>query len=125
MPASPSAPHATSSPTTTTQQRRCSKKYEADPSSHTQQLYALYKQATQDPPIEKAEAPGMFDLKVRSLSTASCSAGRHPAHISPLQGKAKKRAWQKVVDEGVTPTDAEQQYVALVESLKTKYGYDG
>lgn len=35
-------------------------------------MYALYKQALQDPPIEKAENPGTFDLK----------------------GKAKKRAWQ-------------------------------
>lgn len=35
-------------------------------------MYGLYKQALQDPPIEDAETPGMFDLK----------------------GKAKKRAWQ-------------------------------
>ena len=41
-----------------------------------------------------------------------------------MQGKAKKRAWQKVVDEGVTPTAAEEKYVELVESLKSKYGYD-
>ena len=40
------------------------------------------------------------------------------------QGKAKKRAWQKVVDEGTTPTAAEAKYVELVESLKSKYGYD-
>ena len=41
-------------------------------------MYALFKQATQDPPIDKAEAPGMFDMK----------------------GKAKKKAWQDVVDKG-------------------------
>lgn len=41
-----------------------------------------------------------------------------------MQGKAKKRAWQKVVDEGVNPSTAETKYVELVESLKTKYGYD-
>lgn len=39
---------------------------------HNQEMYGLYKQALQDPPIEDAETPGMFDLK----------------------GKAKKRAWQ-------------------------------
>lgn len=55
-----------------------------------------------DPPIEKAEAPGTFDLK----------------------GKAKKRAWQKIVDEGVTPEQAQIKYVELVEKLKEKYGYD-
>jgi len=66
------------------------------------QLYAYFKQATQDPPIDKAETPGTFDFK----------------------GKAKKRAWQKVVDEGVTPSTAETKYVQLVESLKSKYGYD-
>jgi hypothetical protein len=32
------------------------------------QLYALYKQATQDPPIDKAANPGTFDFKV-SLAT--------------------------------------------------------
>jgi hypothetical protein len=28
------------------------------------QLYAFYKQATQDPPIDKATNPGTFDFKV-------------------------------------------------------------
>jgi len=65
-------------------------------------LYAYYKQALQDPPIEKAEAPGTFDLK----------------------GKAKKRAWQQVVDDGVTPEEAQTKYVALVEEMKVKYGFD-
>jgi hypothetical protein len=32
------------------------------------QLYALYKQATQDPPIDKAENPGTFDFKVSQVS---------------------------------------------------------
>lgn len=40
------------------------------------------------------------------------------------QGKAKKNAWQKKVDEGVTADQAKEQYVALVEKLKTQYGYD-
>ena len=47
-------------------------------------MYALYKQALQDPPIEKAEQPGTFDLK----------------------GKAKKRAWQvrtTVCGDGQSP----------------------
>lgn len=29
-------------------------------------MYALFKQGTQDPPFDKAEKPGMFDLKVGS-----------------------------------------------------------
>lgn len=28
------------------------------------QLYGLFKQGTQDPPIEQTTAPGMFELKV-------------------------------------------------------------
>lgn len=28
------------------------------------QLYALFKQGTQEPPIEKADKPGAFDIKV-------------------------------------------------------------
>lgn len=43
----------------------------------------------------------------------------------PQQGKAKRNAWQKLVDEGVTPQDAQKKYVALVESLKKKHGYSG
>jgi len=80
-----------------------SRKLKAKPSNdELLQMYAYFKQATQDPPIEKAENPGTFDLK----------------------GKAKKKAWQKIVDEGVTPAQAETKYVELVNSLKTKYGYD-
>jgi diazepam-binding inhibitor (GABA receptor modulating acyl-CoA-binding protein) len=67
-----------------------------------QALYALYKQATQDPPFEKAETPGMFDLKA----------------------KAKKAAWKKIVDEGVTPEEAQTKYIELVEKMKEMYGYD-
>ncbi|KFY53103.1 hypothetical protein V496_07909 [Pseudogymnoascus sp. VKM F-4515 (FW-2607)] len=69
---------------------------------HLLEMYGLYKQALQDPPIEKSEAPGTFDLK----------------------GKAKKRAWQKVVDEGVTPEQAQEQYIALIEQLKVTYEFD-
>lgn len=80
-----------------------SRKLKAKPSNdELLDLYALFKQGTQDPPIEQAENPGAFDLK----------------------GKAKKRAWQKVVDEGVTPEQAQSRYVELVERLKTTYGYD-
>ena len=42
----------------------------------------------------------------------------------PPQGKTKQKAWQKIVDEGVTPEEAQKQYVELVEGLKEKYGYD-
>ncbi|KAK0390964.1 hypothetical protein NLU13_0466 [Sarocladium strictum] len=65
------------------------------------QLYGLYKVATGED-ISKAPAPGMFDLK----------------------GKAKKNAWQAVVDEGTTPDQAQEKYIALVESLKQSCGYD-
>jgi diazepam-binding inhibitor (GABA receptor modulating acyl-CoA-binding protein) len=40
------------------------------------------------------------------------------------QGKAKYNAWQKVVDEGVSVTDAQEKYVALVEKLKESCGFD-
>jgi diazepam-binding inhibitor (GABA receptor modulating acyl-CoA-binding protein) len=41
-----------------------------------------------------------------------------------LQGKAKKNAWQRVVDEGITKEEAQERYIKLVETLKEKYGYD-
>ncbi len=40
------------------------------------------------------------------------------------QGKAKKNAWQKVVDEGISADAAQERYVALVEQLKAKHGFD-
>ncbi|KAG9247034.1 acyl CoA binding protein [Calycina marina] len=79
-----------------------SKKLTAKPSNdELLELYALYKVGSKED-ITKAPAPGMFDLK----------------------GKAKKNAWQKFVDDGTTAEDAQTKYVALVENLKEKYGYD-
>jgi len=79
-----------------------SKKLTSKPSNDDLlQLYGLYKVATGED-ISKAENPGTFDLK----------------------GKAKKRAWQKIVDEGLTSDEAKEKYVTLVEEMKGKYGYD-
>ncbi|KAK2025494.1 acyl CoA binding protein [Colletotrichum zoysiae] len=79
-----------------------SKKLTAKPSNdELLELYGLYKVGTGED-ISSATKPGMFDLK----------------------GKAKQSAWQKVVDEGTTPEQAQEKYVALVNSLKEKYGYD-
>ncbi|TAQ91073.1 hypothetical protein B7494_g636 [Chlorociboria aeruginascens] len=52
--------------------------------------------------IETAEKLGMFDLK----------------------GKAKRKAWQAVVDEGITSDEAKDRYVAKIEKMKETYGYD-
>ncbi|PSS25873.1 hypothetical protein M430DRAFT_134735 [Amorphotheca resinae ATCC 22711] len=79
-----------------------SKKLTSKPSNDDLlELYGLYKVATGED-ISKAENPGTFDLK----------------------GKAKKRAWQKIVDEGISQEQAQERYVKLVEEMKTKYGYD-
>lgn len=40
------------------------------------------------------------------------------------QGKAKKASWQKFVDEGLTAELAQERYIALVDKLKSTYGYD-
>ena len=75
-------------------------------------------------------------LKPRVYSTLRLVKAFLPTDVAPCsesteltvpfvnQGKAKKRAWQKVVDEGITPAAAEEKYIELVESLKGKYGYD-
>ncbi|KAI0995378.1 hypothetical protein K3495_g12804 [Podosphaera aphanis] len=65
------------------------------------ELYGLYKIATGED-ITKAPKPGNFDLK----------------------GKAKKRAWQEVVNTGVDEEGAKVKYIKLVEDLKVAYGYD-
>ncbi|EAS29189.1 uncharacterized protein CIMG_07935 [Coccidioides immitis RS] len=65
-------------------------------------LYALFKQGMQDPPFETAPVPGTFDFK----------------------GKYKYNKWKSIVEEGVTPEEAQKRYVELIEKLKAKYGYD-
>ncbi|KAK5127760.1 hypothetical protein LTR85_004876 [Meristemomyces frigidus] len=81
-----------------------SRKLKAKPSdTELLELYGLFKQGTQDPPFEQTKAPGMFELKE----------------------KAKRSAWQKLVDEKVTAQDAQKRYIKLVNGLKEKYGYAG
>ncbi|KXL49378.1 hypothetical protein M433DRAFT_5591 [Acidomyces richmondensis BFW] len=81
-----------------------SRKLKAKPTdSELLELYGLFKQGTQDPPFEESKVPGMFELKE----------------------KAKRGAWQKLVDAKVTPQDAQKRYVTLVNELKDKYGYEG
>ncbi|KAJ6444569.1 acyl coA binding protein domain-containing protein [Purpureocillium lavendulum] len=77
---------------------------------------ALYKVAIGED-ISKATAPGMFDLKASFPLPLPISSPRR-------LGKAKKNAWQKVVDEGITAEQAQERYVALVEKLKASCGYD-
>lgn len=98
----------------------------------------LYKVAIGDD-ISKAEAPGLFDIKVRywilpsfpflipitysslSIPVPKPSKTNIP---SPQQGKAKKKAWQEKVDSGITADQAKEKYVAKIEELKEKCGYD-
>ncbi|KAI0111448.1 acyl-CoA-binding protein [Daldinia grandis] len=65
------------------------------------ELYSLYKVGNGED-FSKAEKPGVFDLK----------------------GKYKYQAWQKVADEGISPAEAQERYVKLVETLKEKNGFD-
>ena len=39
-----------------------------------------------------------------------------------MQGKAKRSAWQKQIDEGKTASQAEKEYVDLVNSFKKQHG---
>ncbi|KAK4109561.1 putative fatty acid binding protein [Canariomyces notabilis] len=79
-----------------------SKKLTSKPSNEDLlEIYGLYKVAIGDD-FSSAAAPGMFDLK----------------------GKAKYNAWKKVVEEGISAEQAQEKYVAKIEEMKTKYGYD-
>ncbi|EFX02847.1 acyl-binding protein family [Grosmannia clavigera kw1407] len=79
-----------------------SKKLTSKPSNEELlDIYGLYKVAMGED-ITTAPSPGMFDLK----------------------GKAKKAAWQKAVDEGLTAEQAQERYVEYIEKLKAKHGYD-
>ncbi|KAI1386695.1 acyl-CoA-binding protein [Hypoxylon trugodes] len=79
-----------------------SKKLTSKPSNEDLlELYGLFKVGNAED-FSKAEKPGVFDLK----------------------NKYKYQAWQKLVDEGVTPEDAQERYVKKVEELKKTYGFD-
>ncbi|KAI0543961.1 acyl CoA binding protein-domain-containing protein [Xylaria curta] len=69
------------------------------------ELYGLYKVGCGEDVTEYQKgpkAPGMFDLK----------------------GKAKLKAWEGIVDENITAEQAQERYIALVEQLKAKHGFD-
>ncbi|KAL1982876.1 hypothetical protein VTN96DRAFT_804 [Rasamsonia emersonii] len=65
-----------------------------------QQLYGLFKQALQNPPFSEVKKPSV---------------------LQPWES-GKWNAWKKVVDDGITPTEAQKKYIELVEELKAKYG---
>ncbi|KAM5348170.1 hypothetical protein ACJ41O_007994 [Fusarium nematophilum] len=98
------------------------------------ELYALYKVGTGED-FSQATAPGVFDLKASFSSPlptapffrAATPNGRRASGLTQRllkQGKAKYNAWKKIAEEGISPEAAQEKYVALVESLKEKYGYD-
>ncbi|TGJ81081.1 hypothetical protein E0Z10_g7691 [Xylaria hypoxylon] len=68
-------------------------------------LYGLYKVGCDEDVTEYQKgpkAPGMFDMK----------------------GKAKLRAWENILADDLTPEKAQERYIALVEELKNKLGFD-
>ncbi|KAK3353618.1 acyl-CoA-binding protein [Lasiosphaeria hispida] len=65
-------------------------------------IYALYKVATGED-FATAKAPGTFDFK----------------------SKAKYNAWKSLVEnDAPSAEEAQTEYVAKIEELKAKYGYD-
>ncbi|KAK5660495.1 hypothetical protein OQA88_13043 [Cercophora sp. LCS_1] len=40
------------------------------------------------------------------------------------KAKAKYNAWKANVEDGLSAEAAQEQYVAKIEEMKTKYGYD-
>ena len=109
-----------------------SRKLKAKPSNdELLDLYALFK-VGEGKDIASEEAPGMFDLKVSLhlpvlyfliLQKGKTSEEGENAD-KKQQGKAKRRAWQKLCDEGVSEADAQQRYIDLVGKLKEQYGFD-
>ncbi|KAF2836071.1 diazepam-binding inhibitor [Patellaria atrata CBS 101060] len=65
------------------------------------ELYSLFKVGNAED-RDKAPKPGMFDMA----------------------GKAKLKSWDKLLEEGITATQAKERYVKLVNALKEKYGFD-
>ncbi|KAK0645652.1 acyl-CoA-binding protein [Cercophora newfieldiana] len=79
-----------------------SKKLTSKPSNEDLlEIYALYKVGTGED-FETAPKPGTFDFKA----------------------KAKYNAWKALVEDALTPEQAQEKYAAKIEEMKTKYGYD-
>ncbi|EGX92700.1 Acyl-CoA-binding protein, ACBP [Cordyceps militaris CM01] len=120
-----------------------SKKLLAKPSNdELLELYGLYKVGNGED-ISSAPAPGMFDMKASHHYPSPPPSRDPPPRRHPRGdmyngwrsaardlvfnidgGKAKKNAWQKIVDEGISAETAQERYVALVEQLKAKHGFD-
>ncbi|KAF1813328.1 hypothetical protein P152DRAFT_473060 [Eremomyces bilateralis CBS 781.70] len=45
-----------------------------------------------------------------------------PVGTFQFEEKAKRRAWQALVDTGISAEDAQKKYVEIVEGFKAKYG---
>ncbi|RWA09537.1 hypothetical protein EKO27_g5559 [Xylaria grammica] len=109
--------------------------------------YSLYKVGCGEDVTEYQKgpkAPGMFDLKNQTLledrrdsiptnlrardTTFRARNGKRRAveliNFHQMQGKAKLRAWEGILADGLTPEQAQERYIALVEELKTKHGFD-
>lgn len=81
------------------------------------------------PSIRSEQARTLRRLPSRACSTSrSVDVAPIPAPSSqpanPPQGKAKYNAWKAATDDGLTPEEAQEKYVAKVEEMKATYGYD-
>ncbi|KAI1174651.1 acyl CoA binding protein-domain-containing protein [Nemania sp. FL0916] len=47
-----------------------------------------------------------------------------PTFYSDIKGNRKWAAWNNQLKAGTTPEEARERYLALVETLKEKYGFD-
>ncbi|MCJ1393353.1 hypothetical protein MMC18_006226 [Xylographa bjoerkii] len=93
---------------------------------------AAFQKAASDVTKFEAEPPGEDRLKVRYHPNCQLYALFKIAHGTSfadakkpgtfdLQGKYKYNAWKEMADKGVTPTQAQQQYVKFVDELRPKY----
>ncbi|MCJ1242316.1 hypothetical protein MMC14_010324 [Varicellaria rhodocarpa] len=63
------------------------------------EFYGLYKQALQSPPIEETTRPSAFTF----------------------EAKYKWDSWKKIVEDGVTPAQAEKKYIELYKATHAEY----
>jgi hypothetical protein len=89
-------------------------------------LTSLHQLSTRSEPARTSRRP---PSRACSTSRQVCALSHHTPHrqnrgLTPQQGKAKYNAWQKVVDEALTPEQAQEKYVAKIEEMKAAYGYD-
>ncbi|KAI1815451.1 hypothetical protein GGS20DRAFT_584425 [Poronia punctata] len=88
-----------------------------------------FAQAYEDAPKIVSAPPKEEKARLYGLFKVGCNEDFKEAYptmpgVFNFYRRAMAESWKKVLDDGITPEQAREQYVALIEEWKQKYGFD-